>query len=183
MGRLFKGSSILYEGKFLNLLNREGWEYVDRHHSEGAVVIVAVTPEKNILFVEQYRPPIGKAVIELPAGLVSDSPQKKGEAWEDAALRELEEETGYRAGQLEKMAGGPISPGMSTEVLAFYRASQLKKIGPGGGEAGESITVHEVPLEKVSIWLEDLEKAGKIIDPKVYAGLYFIRGEGDGGGG
>src|SRR5699024_10711575 len=103
-----------------------------------------------------------------------------GEENEDfsvAAVRELEEETGYRAKSVRYLTGGPPSAGLSSECLSFYRAYGLTRVGDGGGDETEDITVHSVALDEVEDWLAAREKQGAVIDPKIYAGLYFIARE------
>jgi ADP-ribose pyrophosphatase len=164
----------LYEGRWLSLRKRGRWEYAERNNPGGAVIIVAVTPADKVLFVEQYRVSILQNTIEMPAGLVGDLP---GQANEDillAAQRELEEETGYRCERVEFIHQGPSSSGMSTEMIAFARAWNLQKVGPGGGEESENIVVHEVPRSEAGAWLFDRAAEGYSIDPKLFAGLWFI---------
>ena len=164
----------LYQGRWLSLRKRGRWEYVERNNPGGAVIIVAVTPEDKVLFVEQYRVSILQNTIEMPAGLVGDLP---GEADEDvllAAQRELEEETGYRCERVEFIHQGPSSSGMSTEMIAFARAWNLQKVGPGGGDESENIVVHEVPRGEAGAWLFARAAEGYSIDPKLFAGLWFI---------
>jgi ADP-ribose pyrophosphatase len=137
------------------------------------VVLVAVTAEGRLLLTEQHREPVGGPVIELPAGLVGD---RAGEADEDvltAARRELVEETGYDARDLRPLAAGPPSAGLSSEVVTFVLAAGLRRVGPGGGDEHEAITVHEVPLGGVLDWLAAHARAGRQVDPKIYAGLYL----------
>jgi ADP-ribose pyrophosphatase len=114
-------------------------------------------------------------VIELPAGLVGDIAGEEDERLETAAGRELLEETGYRASRLELLTSGPPSAGMASEIVAFFLASGLVKVHDGGGDEAEDITVHAVPLAGVENWLDQQAAAGLLIDPKIYAGLYFIR--------
>jgi ADP-ribose pyrophosphatase len=164
----------LYEGRWLSLRKRGRWEYAERNNPGGAVIIVAVTPADKVLFVEQYRVSILQNTIEMPAGLVGDLP---GQANEDillAAQRELEEETGYRCERVEFIHQGPSSSGMSTEMIAFARAWNLQKVGPGGGDESENIVVHEVPRSEAGAWLFDRAAEGYSIDPKLFAGLWFI---------
>jgi ADP-ribose pyrophosphatase len=114
------------------------------------------------------------SVIELPAGLAGDVPEDADEPLEAAARRELVEETGYEATNLERLFEGPLSAGMTTEVVTFFRATGLTKTGAGGGDGSESITVHEVPLAEADRWLAGQAAAGKLVDPKVYVGLYVL---------
>ncbi len=165
---------ILGEGRFLRLLRCDGWEWVERTGSRGVVVIMAVTGEGKLLLVEQYRPPVGAQVIELPAGLVGDQPDSSDESFEEAARRELLEETGYAASYLRVRTQGPVSAGMSSEIIHFIEARELEKVGPGGGDETESIEVHEVEIDRAGAWLEDKIRAGSVVDPKVFAALYFL---------
>jgi ADP-ribose pyrophosphatase len=164
---------IVASGKHLSLVREGGWEYATRPHVSGIVVIVAVTGAKKIVLIEQYRPPVKAHVIELPAGLAGDVPGEEHEELATAARRELLEETGYQAKQMELVAVGPPSAGMTDEVVTFFRASGLRKTGDGGGDASEDIQVHLVPLAKAPAWLAARAAEGKMIDAKIYAGLYF----------
>ena len=139
------------------------------------MAIVALTPAGHVLLVEQYRIPVGGPVIELPAGLVGDEPQAGDETLEEAAQRELVEETGYRAGSLTLLTDGVSSAGLTDERIFLLRAWQLQRVGPGGGTGHESIQVHEVPIGQVDDWLEQQREQGRAIDFKVFAGLYFLR--------
>ena len=150
------------------------WEYADRTNATGAAIIVAVTDDQKLLLVEQYRIPVHARTIELPAGIISDEPASGNEDHTGAARRELEEETGYRAEHMEALTHGPASSGLTSETVTLFLASRLHRVGAGGGVAHEEITVHEVALSEVHDWLETKAKAGVLIDPKVYAGLYFI---------
>ncbi|WP_423822196.1 NUDIX hydrolase [Salinisphaera sp. SPP-AMP-43] len=167
----------LYEGDYLRLQRIDTWEFVVRANARGAVVIVAVTPDDELLLVEQPRPALGRSVLELPAGLVGDIAGEEDEALAVAAARELEEETGYRAARMTYMTGGPPSAGLSAETLWFYRAHELTRIHDGGGDDSEQITVHAVPMHEVDDWLAAREAEGTPVDPKIYTGLYFIRRE------
>lgn len=164
---------ILATGRFLRLYNDNGWEYVERVNSSGIVVIIPITNDGNIVLVEQPRVPVGSNVIELPAGLAGDTAEFKGEALQVAAERELLEETGYEAATWIDLGEGPVSPGMSNESITLYLAKDLTKVGPGGGDEHEDITVHEVALADADQWLNEQRAKGLMVDPKVYAGLYF----------
>jgi ADP-ribose pyrophosphatase len=164
----------LCEGRWLSLRKRGRWEYAERNNPGGAVIILAVTPEDKVLFVEQYRVSILQNTIEMPAGLVGDLPDQGDEDAMLAARRELEEETGYRCRRVEFIHTGPSSSGMSTEMIAFVRAWELEKVGPGGGDETENIIVHEVPRRDAGAWLFARAAEGYSIDPKLFAGLWFI---------
>ncbi|MEO6228053.1 MAG: NUDIX hydrolase, partial [Thermomonas sp.] len=115
---------ILYEGDWLRLVKIGHWESCERTHGEGmAVIIIAVTPNDDVLFVEQFRVPLGARTIEMPAGLVGDD--HAHDTLEDAARRELIEETGWSPGKVEVLLVGPTSSGMSNERIAFVRAREL----------------------------------------------------------
>ncbi|HVB83631.1 MAG TPA: NUDIX hydrolase [Rhodanobacteraceae bacterium] len=167
----------LHRGAWLTLRRRGRWEFVERNNAGGAVIIVAVTPQDRILFVEQYRVPIQARTIEMPAGLVGDRDGDSDETALTAAARELEEETGWRAARLEFLHAGPSSSGMSTEVIAFVRAFDLQRVGAGGGDASEAIIVHEVARSDAAPWLFAKARAGYSVDPKLFAGLWFLEHE------
>lgn len=164
----------LCEGRWLSLRKRGRWEYAERNNPGGAVIILALTPDDCVLFVEQYRVSILKNTIEMPAGLVGDLADQSDESALLAAQRELEEETGYRCGRVEFIHEGPSSSGMSTEMIAFVRAWDLVKVGTGGGDETENIVVHEVPRRGAGRWLFERAVEGYSIDPKLFAGLWFI---------
>lgn len=164
----------LYEGRWLSLRKRGRWEYAERNNPGGAVIILAVTPDDMVLFVEQYRVSILQNTIEMPAGLVGDVADQADESALLAAQRELEEETGYRCQRVEFVHRGPSSSGMSTEMITFVRAWDLEKVGPGGGDETENIVVHEVPRREAGAWLFARAAEGYSIDPKLFAGLWFI---------
>ncbi|GIX35682.1 MAG: DNA mismatch repair protein MutT [Lysobacteraceae bacterium] len=171
--------AILHEGRYLRLRCRDDWEYAERTNARAAVIVVALTPDDRIVFVEQYRIPIDARSIEMPAGLVGDLGDE--ETIEEAARRELLEETGWAAEGIEFLMAGPSSSGMSNEQIAFVRATGLRRVGPGGGDASESIVVHEVPRREAPAWLFARMQEGYSIDPKLYAGLYFLERNPDGG--
>ena len=164
----------LYNGKYLNLKRRGTWEFAERTNPGGAAIILALTPAGCLLLVEQFRVPIQCLTIEMPAGLIGDLGDSADEGWIDSARRELEEETGYAAERFEFVMGGPSSAGMSTEQVSFVRAHNLTRVAAGGGDASENISVHEIPLDQAAAWIHQRMQAGYSIDPKVYAGLYFL---------
>ena len=164
---------ILGEGKHLRLLRRGGWEFAERRGTAGVVAVVALTTEGSILMLEQYREPIGARVIEIPAGLIDYHRDGSAEAAEDAARRELMEETGFDCETIRALGGGPTSAGMSTESLEFFVATGCRKRERGGGVEGEEIVVSEVPLGELHAWIAAREGAGAVTDPKVWAGLWL----------
>lgn len=165
----------LHQGRFLAMFERGGWEYVDRVGASGVVVILAVTDADELVLVEQHRVPVGASVIELPAGLAGDLPDSRDEDFREAARRELLEETGYEAESIEFLCEGPPSAGLTSEIQTLLRATGLRKTGPGGGDETEDITVHTIALNVLDDWLGEAAQRGCLIDPKIYAGLYFLR--------
>jgi ADP-ribose pyrophosphatase len=164
----------LHAGRWLTLRQRGRWEYVERNNPGGAVIIVALTPDDRVLFVEQFRVPIGQFTIEMPAGLVGDLAGQEDEGVLLAAQRELEEETGWRCGHARFVHAGPSSAGMSTENIAFVLASELVRVGEGGGDETENITVHEISRSQAGQWLLARAAEGYSVDPKLFAGLWFL---------
>ncbi|MBX9789853.1 MAG: NUDIX hydrolase [Pirellulales bacterium] len=162
------------EGKHLRLVSRGHWEYAERTVASGAVMIVAVTADGRVLFVEQHRIPLGCAAIELPAGLVGDLPEDVGEPLARAAQRELIEETGYTAERLEMVGTFSTSAGLTSETVTLFFAHGLRRVGAGGGDHHEQIIVHEIPWGDVDTWLAEQAAAGKVIASTVYTGLYFV---------
>ena len=165
---------VLGSGRFLVLKRRQDWEFVDRPGIDEVAVVVAVTDDRCAVFVEQYREPVDTRTIEWAAGLVGDEQGKDGEHLLEAANRELEEETGFRAARLRILGRGPSSGGLATEVVTFLQAEGLERVGKGGGIEGEEITVCLVPLSEIDDWLCRRIEEGLLIDPKVYAGLYWL---------
>jgi ADP-ribose pyrophosphatase len=157
-------AETVWEGKYLAVRKEGRWEYVSRTRGVHAAVILAVD-EGHVLLVEQYRVPLGRACIELPAGLVGDETQ--GEAAETAAIRELEEETGYRAARITDLGRFYSSPGMVSEGFTLLRAEGLTRIGDGGGVEGEDIIVHRVALGDVPAFVAAKRAEGCAIDVKL----------------
>ncbi|HNR91872.1 MAG TPA: NUDIX hydrolase [Dokdonella sp.] len=170
-------TTTLCNGIWLRLMKRGRWEYAERTNPGGGVMIIAVTGEDKLLFVEQFRPALDCRTIEMPAGLVGDQAQARDEDAVAAAHRELVEETGYAAGRIEYIMAGPTSAGMSNEILAFVRAHDLKRIEAGGGDDTEDIVVHEIPRHEAARWLVERMAEGCSVDPKIFAGLYFLDNE------
>lgn len=165
---------IIGEGKYLRVVKADGWEFAERVIGTSVVAIVA-TFDGRLIFTEQPRRAVQTTVIELPAGLVGDIADQTDEKLEEAAERELFEETGYMAGKLSYLMGGPCSAGLTNEIVHFYLAEALEKKGAGGGDESEDITVHEIPLSDVEGWLDACRARGALVDPKVYIAFYALR--------
>lgn len=165
---------VIAEGRYLTLVDSNGWEYVTRHGITGIVVLVPLTPAREVVLVEQFRHPVGKRVIELPAGLVGDVQGQESESLATAAHRELVEETGFEAREMVELAAGPIAVGVCDEVVTFFHARDLRRVGPGGGDDSEDIAVHVVPLTQLGAFLAEKRAAGLAVDPKIFAGLYLV---------
>ena len=165
---------VLAQGRYLTMVDDGGWEYVTRHGVTGIVVLVALTPERELVLVEQYRPAVGGRVVELPAGLVGDVAGREAESLTTAAHRELVEETGFAAREMVELTVGPIAVGLCDEVVTFYEARGLSRVGPGGGDDSEDITVHLVPLLELRTFLAAKRAAAVLVDPKIYAGLFLV---------
>ena len=172
-------TQTLYEGQWLRLVRIGHWESCERTHAQGmAVIVIAVTPADEVLFVEQFRIPLGARTIEMPAGLVGDDHAE--DTLVDAARRELVEETGWSPGRVEVLLTGPTSSGMSNERIAFVRARDLVRVGDGGGVDDENIVVHAVPRAQAPAWLMRKRAEGYELDLKLWAGLWMIDHNPDG---
>lgn len=158
-------AEIMWAGKYIQAIKDGKWEYVSRPNNISAAVIIAID-DGHILLVEQYRVPIGKNCLELPAGLVGDV--NAGEDILIAAGRELEEETGYRAERLENLGEYYSSPGMVSESFNLVRAHNITKISQGGGVDDENITVHRVKLAEIQEFISTKIAEGVAMDGKVF---------------
>lgn len=166
------GPNIVWRGRHISIAARDGWEFATRNTERPAVGIVAITDDGKVVLVEQFRPPINRSVIELPAGLVGDVRGAETESLQTAAERELLEETGYRADRWTELGRGYSSPGITDESIVLFLAEGLKKVGPGGGDGSEHITQHEIPLEQVLDWLRQHAHEA---DMKLLAGLHVAQ--------
>jgi len=168
---------IRYAGRYISLLERDGWEFASRSNAECVVKVIAVTQDAELVLVEQFRKPVNASVIELPAGLVGDHVDPRESIFE-AARRELEEETGYAAGKLELLMTGPSAAGLGDEVISFVLATDLRRVGPGGGDDSEDIRVLPVPLREADDWLDRQIAAGRVLDARIFAALYWLQKSG-----
>lgn len=163
--------TVEWRGKYIEVHVEGTWEYVARTKSIAAAVIVAVTPDKALVLVEQWRVAVAAPTIELPAGLIGDG---AAEAAADSAARELEEETGFVAARLEDLGVYATSAGMSAETFHLFRAHDLERRGPGGGIDDEAITVHVVPLAGLNDWLAAQRQRGCVIDCRLLLAMGIV---------
>lgn len=161
-------SEKVYSGKILSV-KLSTVELPDQKYSkreivlhENAVAVVAIHDDK-ILLVKQYRISVDKIIYEVPAGMIEHDENPK-----DAALRELEEETGYRAKNIEYLTEFYSTPGFCTEKLSIFYAKDLEFVGQNLDE-GENLEVVEMPLEEAMSMIE----SGEIMDGKTISSILF----------
>ena len=166
-----KPEETRWEGRFITAKTRGRWEYVGRARGIRAAAIIALDEDSDgtryVILVSQYRVPLGKFCLEIPAGLVGDDEGAEGEAATDAAARELEEETGYRAGALDVLGEFYSSPGMVSESFTLLRATDLTKFGEGGGINSENINVHRIALSELSSFVAKWREQGHGVDVRI----------------
>jgi len=160
----------VWQGKYISALKRGRWEFVSRTGSTNAVVIIAEHDGKMIL-IEQYRVPVGARCLELPAGLVGDEDEHA--TVEGTAVKELEEETGFTCDRVERLGEFHSSPGMVAESFTLVRAHGVRKVGDGGGNEHEDITVHLVAREEIPAFVQSRRDAGTAVDVKLLLFLGF----------
>ena len=131
------------------------------HH--GSVVLIPVDEQGNLLFVRQYRHAAGGDILELPAGTL-----EKGEKPEVCAAREIREETGFAARQIELLGGFYLAPGYSTEYMYVYLATGLYK-SPLSPDDDEFLQVEAVPLKEALA----MSRTDKLPDSKSLAALWL----------
>jgi ADP-ribose pyrophosphatase len=138
----------------------------------GAVAIVAIDPLDRVLMVRQYRLAAGRSLLEIPAGTLDRAPDDSVEDPDHAARRELEEETGYRAGTWLPLGSFWTAPGFASELMHLYLATELapahgERLGP---DEDERIELEHVP------WPEALARVdrGEIADAKSIVGLLRV---------
>jgi ADP-ribose diphosphatase len=148
-----------------------------RHQREivehpGAVAIVAIDAEDRVLLVRQFRTAVGGTLLEIPAGTLDVDPTTR--TIEDpgrAAPRELEEETGLRAGHWQEIGAFWTAPGFATELMHLYLATDLRPAeGQLGPDEDEALVAVRVPLAEAIAAAED----GRIVDAKSIVGLLRV---------
>ncbi len=153
-----------WEGKYLRMVQRGSWEYVERVGGMSAVVIIA-EHEGKLILVEQDRAPLGRRCLELPAGLVGDEGNFD---IEETALKELEEETGFTATHVERIGDFYSSPGMVAESFTLVRARGVTR---GGTKSEDAIDVHLVAVSKMAAFVEAKRDQGIAVDTKLLIAL------------
>lgn len=165
-------SDVIYRGKVFNTLvdqieynsGNKAIREVAEH--PGGAVIVPVTEDRKIVMVTQHRFPVNQVLLELPAGKLS-----KREDPFVCAVRELEEETGYKSDNVTPLGSIYTTPGYSTEKLWIYLAKDLK---PGDHNREEG----EFGMEVFEFSLEEIEKKiinGEIVDGKTICGIFLAK--------
>jgi len=164
----------LYRGRFLEMVKTGRWEYVRRCNARAVICIITVTKDDELIFIEQFRPPVNRNVIEMPAGLVGDIPGEEEEDLEKAARRELWEETGYEAEQFENLGEFATSAGMCDETVTMFLARDCIQTGTGGGDESESIIIHTILRREAVSWLEQRKNMGQLMDARVLTGMWLL---------
>lgn len=164
---------VIADTRFARLVERNNWVFVSRNRCTGVVAAAVLTPQHELVLVEQYREPVAARVLELPAGLVGD--QKSDEDGLVAALRELREETGYEAKGLKLISSRVSSAGITDESTNIYFAENVVQVGPGGGVDGENIVRHLVPLNNIEGFIAEREAAGVKICARIDTAVNWIR--------
>ena len=163
-----------HEGRYLSLREIDDWEFATRPNATGVVGIFAMTPDRQIILVEQHRRPVQARVLEICAGLIGDEAEFAQESISDCAKRELLEETGYSPETITHLISSPTSAGMTDETTHLFFAKNCQKIEAGGGVDGEDITTHLVPFDQLSSFLSRSSLSGLLIDFKIHACLGAI---------
>jgi ADP-ribose pyrophosphatase len=138
----------------------------------GAVAMVAIDPDGNVLLVRQWRHAIGQALLEIPAGSLDRHPDGSVEDHAAAAARELEEETGYRANRWRYLGRFYSAPGFTSELLHIYLATELTPAHEGrlGPDADERLELQRMSLAEAVAMAE----RGELHDAKSLVGLLWV---------
>ena len=128
----------------------------------------------QVLLVEQVRPPVAAAVIELPAGLAGDE-DDRDEPLLLAAQRELLEETGFVAERWTELMTCDASPGLTDECMTYFWARDLRRQSAGGGVGSEQIICHWAPLDTLYDWLAQRQAEGVRVSNLALAGIHMMQ--------
>jgi ADP-ribose pyrophosphatase len=175
------GKRTIYEGRFVRIVEKHvvtsdgstrAWETIERSniHGHGAVVIIARTTGGELLFEKNWRAPIESYVIQFPAGLTD----LDGESEEEAARRELLEETGYAAGEMIPLMLSPLSAALTPTRAMHYFAPDVECVGTPSGTDVEEIEVVKVPISQVDEFMLNLPPDVEL-DLRVPGILWFLR--------
>ena len=172
-------SEVVHRGRYLEV-RVETTERADgsRHRRDvvrhpGAVAIVALDDADRLLLVRQWRQPAGRTLLEIPAGTLDRDPASGAiEDPELASRRELEEETGYRAGSWQKLGTFWTAPGFASELMHLYLATDLVAAGPGrlAPDADEALELVRLPLGDALAAAE----RGDVLDAKTLLGIFWL---------
>jgi len=160
-------SRRIYEGRAVRLrvdtVELSGGRQTTREvvEHDDCVAIIAVDDKDNVLLVKQFRKPVEKELLEIPAGGIDP-----GETPEDCVRREMREETGFLPQKVQKLGGFYSSPGFCTEYLYLYLATDLVS-SPLQAEDSEGISLVRKPLTEIT----ELIASGAVVDAKSIAGL------------
>lgn len=163
------GREVAYEGKYIRILKKYyetdngktgAWETVERTnvYHRGAVVIVAVTKNGEVILERNWRVPVESFVIQFPAGLTD----REGESEEETARRELLEETGYRATELIPIMPAPLCPALTTTEANHFLAPEVEYVGQERKDSSEVIEVLKIPGKNLSEYLLNLPEDTKL---------------------
>ena len=163
-------AKTMCEGRFVRLQKRGKWEYASRTRDISAVVILAEY-EGKVILIDQPRVALGARCVEVPAGLVGD--EDPDATVEGAAVKELEEETGFTAERIELLGEFHASPGMLSDCFTLVRAHGVRRIGEGGGDENEDICVHLVARAEIPNFIEQKRAEGFAVDVKLLIFLNY----------
>ena len=160
---------VVFEGKYLRFVSKDAetstgkrvtWETIERVniHGKGAVVIVGLTREKELILERNWRASLESFIIQFPAGLTDIAE----ESAEEAARRELLEETGYTAKKLIPIISVPVSPDLTPTTASHFFAPEVEFVGKQNGDASEEIEVLKIPVQKLDDFLLNLSRDTKL---------------------
>ncbi len=171
---VFEGNYLMVVKKYFEGKGKGAWEVVERKgtYGKGAVVVVALTKEREVILERNWRVPLESFVIQFPAGLLD----RKGETEEEAARRELLEETGYKAGKLIPIVSVPLCPALTSTQATHFFAPEVEYIGGEEKDIAEEIEVLKLPVAKLGNFLLNLPENTKL-DLRVVGILWVLERE------